>query len=255
MTAIGKLMSFLLFAAGIAMMTWSVSTYVQRPGWFEPIPEGVDKGNNPVTFKQLQAENEALNRAAAVASDTWGANLKELEEREAFRYSRLKAYAERNRWARKGNPKDLIDAANPKSGKGFYAPVVDPNIKLYDLTLDAAGKPTGAAIKGSDDQPLPGIDGLAGSTADDVKGIVELTDDIIKLRRAYDKLSIDISGADGKGGVDGALGRMNVIRASVQSELFYLSTFEVNVYETRETVLRREKQLRGRLKTLGVIDP
>ena len=249
MTAIGKLMAFLLFAAGIAMMTWSVSTYVQRPGWFEPIPEGVDKGNNPVTFKQLQAENEALNRAAAVASDTWGANLKELEEREAFRYSRLKAYAERNRWARKGNPKDLIDAANPKSGKGFYAPVVDPNIKLYDLTLDAAGKPKGAAIKGSDDQPLPGIEGLAGSTADDVQGMVELTADIIKQRRAYDKLSIDIAVADDN------LRRMNVIRASVQSELFYLSTFEVNVYETRETVLRREKQLRVRLKTLGVIDP
>jgi len=248
-TAIGKLMAFLLFVAGIAMMTWAVSIYVQRPTWFEPIPEGIDKGNNPLTFKQLQAENEALSRAAAVASDTWGANLKELEDSEAFRYGRLKSYAERNRWARKGNPKDLIDPANPKSGKGFYAPVVKAELKLYDLTVDAAGKPKGEAIKGSDDLPLPGIEGLLGSSSDDRKAIEELIEEIITLRRAYDKVQGEIFV------VDDNLRRMNVIRASVQSELFYLSTFEVNVYETRETVLRRERQFRGRLKTLGVLDP
>src|SRR5436305_2045118 len=45
------------------------------------------------------------------------------------------------------------------------------------------------------------------------------------------------------------------IRDSVQSELFFLSTFEVNVFETRETVFRRERQLRNRLKGLGLVDP
>ena len=48
---------------------------------------------------------------------------------------------------------------------------------------------------------------------------------------------------------------MGVIRDSVQAELFFLSTYEVNVFETRETVLRRERQLRGRLKVLGYNDP
>ena len=46
-----------------------------------------------------------------------------------------------------------------------------------------------------------------------------------------------------------------MIRDSIQSEWFFLSSFEVNVYETRETVLRRERQLRNRLKALGVVDP
>jgi len=41
----------------------------------------------------------------------------------------------------------------------------------------------------------------------------------------------------------------------VQAELFFLSTFEVNVFETRETVFRRERQLRDRLRTLGINDP
>ena len=40
-------------------------------------------------------------------------------------------------------------------------------------------------------------------------------------------------------------------REVVQSEMFYLSTFEVNVYETRETVFRRKKQLDNRLAELN----
>jgi hypothetical protein len=48
---------------------------------------------------------------------------------------------------------------------------------------------------------------------------------------------------------------MGVIRDSAQAEVFFLSTFEVNVFETRETVFRRERQLRARLKGLGILDP
>jgi hypothetical protein len=43
---------------------------------------------------------------------------------------------------------------------------------------------------------------------------------------------------------------MGDIRDEVQSERYFLETFEVNVYETRETVLRRKKQLLQRLAEL-----
>ena len=36
MTAIGKLLALLNLVAGLGVLTWSVSVYVQRPGWFDP---------------------------------------------------------------------------------------------------------------------------------------------------------------------------------------------------------------------------
>ncbi len=250
MTAIGKLMAFLLLAVGLALMTWAVGLYVQRPSWFDPIPEGgVDKGSNPVTFAQLKAETEALNRAAMVASDTWGANLKELEDREKFRNDRLNAYAERNRWARKGNPKDLADPANPKSGKGFYAPFIDSKLNLHDLSRDATGKPKGEAIQGSDGQPLPGIEGLLSSVAGDLKDSEALEAQITLQRQKSKDLGVEVVATQDQ------LNRMNVIRDSVRSELFFLDRFKGNVSETGETVFRRQKQLLNRLKILGISDP
>lgn len=256
MTAIGKLLAFLILVVGLTMMTWAVGVYVQRPGWFDAAPEGgTDKGASPATFAELKVEIEALSRSAQLASGTWGENLKALEEREQFRADRRKGYAQRVQWAHTGNPKDLIDPANPKSGKGFYAPVVDPALKLYDLSLDASGKPKGEAVLGSNvgpdgkALPLPGLDGLAASVASDVKGIESLTQEILEQQKVYDALSAEVTGTEKR------LLAMNVIRDSVSAELFFLSTFEVNVYETRETVARRERQLRNRLKLLGVSDP
>ncbi|VTR91020.1 unnamed protein product [Gemmata massiliana] len=250
MTAIGKLMAFLLLAVGLAMMTWAVSAYAQRPAWFDPIPEGgVDKNVHTATFAQLKVEIDALNRSADIASGVWGASLKELESREALRANRLKGFAERYRWARKGNPRDLTDSANPRSGKGFYAPAIDPVLKLYDLSLDATGKPKGAPILGSDGLPLPGIDMLTDSVSNDLKEMQDLTAQITEQRRKFDELSVGVIATEKN------LVKMNVIRDSVQAELFFLDTFEVNVYETRETVARRELQLRKRLKSLGIANP
>lgn len=250
MTAFGKLLAFLTLAAGLTLMTWAVAVYAQRPAWLAPAPEaGADKAAAPVSFAALKVEIDGLGRQAAVASGTWGANLSALQAREKVRDDRRAGYAQRLQWARTGNPKDLVDPANDKSGKGFYAPVVDPATKLYDLSVDAAGRPKGEALLGGDGQPLPGVDRLSTSVAADVKAIEGLTEEIGRQRSEYDRLRLQV--LDTKGRLDA----MNTIRDSVRAELFYLSTFEVSVYETRETVVRRERQLRGRLRGLGVIDP
>ena len=250
MTALGKLLAFLTLVAGLTMMTWAVAVYAQRPAWFAPAPEGgADKAAGPASFAGLKAEIDALGRQAAVASGTWGDNLRALQAREKFRAARRAGFAPRLQWAHTGNPKDLIDPANPRSGKGFYAPAVDPASKLYDLSLDAAGRPKGDPLQGGDGQPLPGVDTLTTSVTGDVKGIEALTAEVIAQRKEYDKLSVQVLDTERR------LEAMSVIRNSVRAELFYLSTFEVNVYETRETVVRRERQLRNRFKGLGVIDP
>jgi hypothetical protein len=213
------------------------------------VPDGgVDKGNNPVGFAQLKVETEALTRAAGIASETWGAHLKTLEEREKLRAERRAGFAERRRWAYKGNPKDLADKDNPKSAKGFYEPVIDPVTKLYDLTV-VAGIPKGKAVLGTDGVPLPGLEGLGTSITGDTAEIVELDKQIAAQRKEFLKVTADVAVMEIR-----AI-KMGEIRDNVQAELFFLATFEVNVFETRETVFRRERQLRSSLKVLGITDP
>jgi hypothetical protein len=250
MTVIGKLMAFALFVVGMGLLVWAVGVYVQRPPYHDPLPEGGGPPVvNPTTFAEFKAETEVLGRAAAVATDTWGANLKDLETREAFRRSRLKAYAQRREWAKNGNPKDLAEPGNPDSGKAFYGPVVDPALKLYDLTVDATGKPKGEAVLGGDNLPLRGTQKLSSNIETDIKRMDEIAKEVHQQRGLFDEKSKTVIDTEKK------LLATNVIRDSIQAEWFFLSSFEVNVYETRETVLRRERQLRNRLKTLGVYDP
>ncbi|MDY3553070.1 hypothetical protein R5W24_002161 [Gemmata sp. JC717] len=256
MTAIGKLLAFLILVVGLTMMTWAVGVYAQRPAWFNPLPEGgADKGAGAASYAELKAEIDSLNEAAKAASGLWGDSLKSLEAHEQFRANRRNGYARLIEYAHKGNPKDLIDPANPKSGKGFYLPVVDPRTRLYDLTFDAAGRPKGEAVLGSEvgpdgkALPLPGLDALTNSVAADAQRIELLTKEIADQRRLFDTLSADVLATEKR------LVAMNTIRDSVQAELFFLSTFEVNVFETRETVLRRDRQLRDQLKRLGVSNP
>ena len=250
MTAIGKLLAVLTLVVGLGILTWSVGVYVQRPGWFDPPPEGgVDKGHNPVGFKQLDEEAKALARSAGVASAAWGTHLKLLEDREKYRAGRRAAYADRLVWAKKGHPTDKVDPLNPKSrGKGFYEPFIDPESKLHDLTT-VAGIPKGKAVLGTDGNPLPGRDGLLDSLSGDVTAIQELNAQILKQEQLFDQLQAQVKATEARAA------KMGVIRDSVLAELFFLSTFEVNVFETRETVLRREKQLRRGLKVLGINDP
>ncbi len=249
MTAIGKLLAIMNLVIGLGVLTWSVNIYVQRPGWFDPVSDAVDKNNKPLTFAQMKTDIETNTRAAAVANNQWGVHLKTLEDREKFRADRRKAFADRTRWAHVGNPKDLIDPVNPKSGKGYYMPVIDSATKLYDLSVDATGKPKGEAILGSDGTPLPGLDNLLNSVTNDVKEINELNKQIVEQRLLFNKLSAEVIATEVR------MIKMAEIRDSVQSELFFLRSFEVNATEAEGTVYRREKQLRNRLKILGVYDP
>jgi hypothetical protein len=247
MTVIGKLLALLNLVVGLGIMAWSAHVFVHRPTWFAKATPN-ERNDRALNFEQLKADANALTRTAGFASQSWGANLKVLEDREKVRADRKVAYAERLRWARKGNPKDLVDPGNPKSaGKGFYEPVIDPVTNLHDLAPGAA--PKGKAVNGVDGRPLPGLDGLLGTLGVDSNRIVELTDQIAEQQKVFDKLSGEVLATESR-----AI-RMGVIRDSVQAELFYLSTFEVDVYETRETVLRRVRQLRARLKELGVENP
>lgn len=249
MTAIGKLLAVLNLIVGIGVLSWSVNVYVHRPNWFNEPTESVDKGNSPVTFKQYKVEADSLYRVAAVSSESWATSLKALEEREKYRADREAGYAKRIQWGKKGNDADKIDAMNPKSpGKGFYEPVIDKASNLHDLTI-VAGLPKGKAVVGTDGQPLPGLEGLLNSIAGDTAAMLEIQKEILKQEAEFDRLDKLVIETQVK-----AI-KMGVIRDSVQAEWLFLTAFEVNASETRDTVFRRERQLRARLKVLGISDP
>lgn len=247
MTFIGKLLAVMNLLIGLGIVSWATSVYAHRPGWFDaPIEGGPDRGTDPKTFAQLKTEANTYLRAANLASGIWGTNLKALEILEDRRDRRQAEYAKRLEWTKTGNP--------AKNGAAFFAPMYEkdaagkPTSLLQLYTLDDAGRYTqilGDPIDGPDKKPLKGSETLLTNFSDDVKTVQELAEKSVKHREEYAKLSAQILVDEER------LLKMIVIRDSVQGELFYLSSFEVNVYETRETVLRRQKQLVLRLMELG----
>ena len=235
MTTIGKILAFVNLIVGIAMVSWSVTLYTTRPGWFDPKTEsGVSFGHHPMSFAQMKDDIDGLGRTAIAASANWGIERKRLETVEDLRVKRLKGYAERLDWARNG--RDPNDPNSP----GFFEPVYDPATGLLDMTS------VGAPIFGPDNKPLKGVNKLGTGIAADVAEVDRRSKEITALREKFRSLGTEILLTETR------LLKMGEIRDSVQAELFYLATFEVNVYETRETVLRRKRQLAGRLTELGV---
>lgn len=232
MTFLGKILTFVNLVIAMAMVSWSVTLYSTRPSWFDAKAEGgYPAGKDPVNFAQLKEDIEALGRAATSASADWGAQRTRLEGLEQLRAVRLQGYAQRLDWARNGKP-------NQKDQAGFFEPVFDSR-GMLDLNV------VGAPIYGPDNVPLKGVNKLGTQTAADVREVEARSKEISKARDDFKNLGVVILGTETR------LLKMGVIRDAVQAELFHLSTFEVNVYETRETVLRRKRQLVDHLAELG----
>ena len=236
MTPIGKTLAFVNLLIGLAMLAWSVTIYTQRPAWLDPKPESIAAGQHPLIIAQLKDDIDNLGRAAASASANWGVQRKQLEDQEALRAARKKGYAERLEWARNSNKND-------KDLAGFYEPLLHSSGPLEGL-LDLSA--TGAPIKGPDNLPLKGVNRLGGQFAADVAEVIKQSKMVDGYRDQFKLLSGQVLDTETR-----AL-KMGQIRDAVQSELFYLATVEVNVFETRETVLRRKGQLTRRLAELGV---
>ncbi len=244
MTAIGKLLVVLALVAGLGVLAWSANVYTLRPGWFEKESPSVDKGHSPLTFEQMKTEIDTLHRSAAAVSAAWGRELAVLEEREKYRDQRRAGYAERLLWAHKGHPSDRVNPKNPKSpGIGFYEPVIDSTTGLHDLTK--RGRP----VRDTNNNPLAGLDVQEASIATDVAEIERLSNEIKAQREAFDTISQQVLDTEQRAF------KMTVIRDSIQTELFFLETFEVSIFETRETVFRRNDQLKKRLQQLGIVNP
>jgi hypothetical protein len=230
MTLLGKLLTYLNVLVGLGLLTWAVSAFLLRPGYFDPAPDPatVEKGSSPVTFDGLKKDADAYFRLANSSGGALGESFRALEQLEERREARRRAYAQRLDWARNGiRPKDPLSP-------GFFLEK-DPGV---------IPKEPEPAEKGPDDKPLRGADTLEKQRAADVQALIDLSADVAKARLRYAELTKEIVRNDAR------LAAMTAIRDEVQAEAFYLAAVEVNVYEARETVLRRKRQLDGRLAQL-----
>lgn len=234
MTLLGKILAFVNLLIAMAMVSLSVTLYATRPGWLAAKPDvAYPPGQEAQNIAVLKDEIDTLGRAAVAASTDWGAQRTRLVGLEKLRADRKKGYEQRLAWA--------LDGRNPKdpNSPGFFEPVFEASTGLLDL--NTVGQP----IIGPDNQPLRGVNKLGTNRAADVREVNRLAKENSQLREEFQAIGTRILGTETR------LLKMGVIRDAVQAELFHLASFEVNVYETRETVLRRKQQLMNRLAALG----
>lgn len=233
MTTIGKILAFVNLLIGLAMLSWAVTIYTQRPSIMDAKTTDIDRGQHPVIIAQLKEDIEKYSAAATAASANWGVQKKLLDDREAQRAERQKGYGARLQLARDGNPKAPDQPA-------FFEPVF-----LSDGFVDLNTNGAPILAEGEVPRPLRAVNRLGGQYAADVAEVIKQAKLIDGYRDQFKTLSGQVLETETR-----AL-KMGVIRDSVQAELFYLATVEVNVYETRETVQRRKAQLNRRLEYLG----
>lgn len=256
MTFIGKLLVFLNLILGVGVAIWSTSIYAQRPGWFNPPPEGgVDKGHSPMSFPQMTAEITSLGKAAVSASNSLSAQLKALDYAERvrdYRYAKMFGTTRDGKRAKNADGTDatgLLDYArqgDPRaSGNAFFVFAEDPATKLYDL------EKRGGPIPGPDNKPLRGSETLMGKIVEDQEavtgklqnGVLQggAAQDIDRLRAEQKQLQGDVRL------VETQLIKQRDILENLRNEASYLSTLEVNVAEQRDTASRRRDQLKRRI--------
>jgi hypothetical protein len=240
MTFFGKTLVFLNLIFGIGAAVFATSTYTQRPGWLgEPPDGGVDRGHSPLSIKQLAADIESASKSAAVANVNWSANYKALTAAESLREARhVRMFGTRTDGSK--GAKGLIDFAregNPK-GAAFLHLSEDANSRLLDLN-PTEGPQT--IVKGPDDQPLKGTDGLLNQFVDDSAKAETAAFNSKMLRAQQKTLGEQIVV------VQNQIYKQQDIRDNLLVEAARLDAFEVNATEHRQTVTRRRDQLIFRL--------
>lgn len=241
MTAFGKALAFLNLVAGIGLAMWSVTVYTNRPPYFDPVPEAIDKGNTPESFKMLAGEIDSLTKAATAAAGAWGEGLKAVEEREKARAYRQGKLAVRLKYAAEGDP--------AKNGAGFTELVEDPATKLIDVDKFGAvvlGPPPSGETAG---QPLRGADRLLDTYNKDVAEIARLAAESKAQRLEERKVAAEVQQTEVR------YLKQSDIRENLVNEFAFLSASEVFVYEDRETVFKRKKQLERQLERFAPTKP
>jgi hypothetical protein len=237
MTVFGKLLAVLNLVVGIGLAMWSVNLYTNRPSWFDEPSDVVDKGNSPITFKQLKTEIDSLSKSATSLSGKWGTGLTQVEQLEVTRKDRQGKQAARLVLARTGT--------NANKTFAFTELVVEPGTGLTDLSQTGAvvvGPPPPGEAAGL---PLRGSETLLATANKDVAASTQVADQSKKLRLQERVLAAEI------GATEVRYLKQTDIRENLTNEYLFLSAFEVSVYEDRETVFKRKAQLQRRLATFG----
>ncbi|MBX9583135.1 MAG: hypothetical protein K2X87_22740 [Gemmataceae bacterium] len=246
MTTFGKLLVFANLVFGVGAATWALAVYSQRPGWFEPVPEGGPRPGGPPSFASLAAEIDTLGKAAVSAGSAWTTQYNRLVQAEDVRAVRqAKMFGGTVGGAKVPGLLAVARAGGyPKAGDAaFFNLKDDPATKLLDLDPNPAEK--GVVVLGPDGQPLRGADTLLAVFNAHAKRIAEAAAESTKLRAEQRKLGEAVADLETR------VLKQREIRENVRTEAAYLAGLEVNTVGQLDWAKTRRDQLARRLAAFG----
>jgi hypothetical protein len=240
MTFLGKLLVFLNVLLATALLAWALSLYTNRVDW--PAAEYRGKYDKADEFREKKLAALPGDFAKAIAA----ANLQYADARLAVGDAERQLAARLAAWQQK-----LALAGLDKGGKFFE--LVRPGAKAgtplsdrLDLATEADAAVTKVTRKDGTAAPLRGLAELEREW----KGLTQATT-AEKLR--YKTLGDDLAKIDDEvRDANVAIGRYRVALAQWADEKATLADVRVNADAQLITLLKRNDQLRERLKSFGV---
>ncbi len=260
MTTIGKLLVFVNLVASVGLLAWALSLYTNRIDWLDTTTaDGKVEGQISLLAKEIARLKKAIGETQSgysVKKYALGVSEERLDQRS-------RVFATRLGQARSGRFKVQIAEDRGAFGEGV----------IYDVTRE------GADILGPDNKPLRGLKTLQDEFAAEVRAIEQLQNgqglqteaqwmDIVSgtttlaqvadltpklgiadLRRLHTLLS-DLITRD-----EVAIGRQKTVEKNLGDEAAYLGDKRVNWVAELQSLQRRERQLGGRLQSVGVKAP
>ena len=260
MTTIGKLLVFANLVASVGLMAWALSLYTNRIDWLDTATaDGKVEGQ----ISLLKKEIDRLKKAVGETQAGYTGKKYALSVSEERLDQRSRVFAARLGQARNGRFKVQVAEDKGAFGEGV----------IYDVTRE------GADILGPDNKPLRGLKTLQDEFAAEGRAIEQLKNGqglqtdaqwmdiasgtttlaqvgeltprlgISDLRRLHVALS-DLINRD-----EVAIGRQKRVEKNLLDEAVYLGDKRVNWVAELQSLQRRERQLGGRLQSVGVKVP
>jgi len=230
MMKLGKVLVFVNLFIGVGLFAWALSLYANRLDYFDrkdvdPKVEG--------RFTTLQTEIKNLGDAVAVAQKAYAFKSEQARQFEKYRDDRLTALNGRLAQVRVGNAPNIL----------FRHQVLmrDPAFPgLIDVAIE------GPVVKGMRNNDLQGLGYLKSEMDKAVREETATIKRIIDARKRLEELSAKAET------VQVELFKQKDIRTNLVEQKSYIADVRVNWDERLDVLQRRERQLSGKLESLGV---
>jgi hypothetical protein len=253
MTSFGKILTFLNVFASFGVLSWAVSSYVNRVDYLDTVGPEKEKIEGQITL--MQKDITRLGRSAVEANSSYGSKANALSVVEKSRDYRLGKYASRLKAANDGSFRvQIMESVDSqftdveREGQIILGPDNKPLRGVAVLQTDFSKEARDAQLLMNGKRPvtqqeLDQIDKVIGTDA-----FVRFKEDLgtQNLRVVLSMLSDRIAATDV------STAKQREIMVNLRDEARFLGDKRVNWQADLQTVERRQFQLENRLKVFGV---